>query len=109
MISLLLAHGAGINATDSLGRTALHWAVLRGHEAVVKVFLDAGGADLNLRDRNDWSVLHVAVERGCEGVLRMLLRHGADLRLKARKCEWWKREEREVEDGAREERLATEG
>ena len=107
--SLLLSHGARINATDSLGRTALHWAVLRGHEAVVKVFLETGGADLNLRDRNDWSVLHVAVERGCGGVLRMLLRHGADLRLKARKCEGWKREEREVEDGAMEERLVMEG
>lgn len=107
-ISLLLSHGARINATDSLGRTALHWAVLRGHEAVVKVFLDTGGADLNLRDLNDWSVLHVAVERGCEGTLRLLLGHGADLSLQARKCEWWKKEEKEVEDESKEERMVTE-
>ena len=108
VISLLLSHGARVNATDSLGRTALHWAVLRGHEAVIKMFLDTGGADLNLRDHNDWSVLHVAVERGCEGTLRMLLGHGADLSLKARKCEWWKKEEKEVEDESREERMVTE-
>lgn len=108
VVSLLLSHGARINATDSLGRTALHWAVLRGHEAVVQVFLDAGGADLNLRDLNDWSVLHVAVERGREGTLRMLVGHGADLSLQARKCEWWKKEEKEVEDESKEERMVTE-
>lgn len=75
----------------------------------MKVLLDAGGADLNLRDRNDWSVLHVAVERGFEGTLKMLLRHGADLRLKARKCEGWKKGEREAEDESSTERVVMEG
>ena len=108
VISLLLSHGACINAIDSLGRTALHWAVQRGHEAVVKVFLDAGGADLNLPDRNDWCVLHVAVERGFEGTLRMLLRHGANLGLKARKGKGWKLGEREVEDESKMEGVVME-
>lgn len=74
----------------------------------MKVFLDAGGADLSLRDRNDWCVLHVAVERGFEGTLRMLLMHGADLGLKARKCEGWKAGEREAEDESRRERVVME-
>lgn len=107
--SLLLSSGTHINAIDAVGRTALHWAVLRGHEGVVKVFLDAGGADLNLQDQNGWSVLHVAVERGSEANMRLLLRHGADLKLKARKCEVWKREEREMEHESSRERVAVEG
>lgn len=107
--SLLLASGTRINAIDAVGRTALHWAVLRGHEGVVKVFLDAGGADLNLQDQNGWSVLHVAVERGSEANTRLLLRHGADLKLKARKCEVWKRGDREMEHESSRERVPVKG
>ena len=71
---------------------------MRGHEAIVTIFLDVGGVDLNLQDHNGWSVLHVAVERGSEATLRMLLSQGADLKLKARKCQEWKIGEKAAED-----------
>jgi len=39
VVALLAMKGWDINATDSMGRTALSWAAVRGHEDVVKILL----------------------------------------------------------------------
>ena len=46
MVRLLLEAGADINAKDDANKTALHQAAGRGHEAIVRVLIDAE-ADLN--------------------------------------------------------------
>ena len=46
---LLIKSGAGVNFTDQLGRSALHWAVLGRHLATIRVLLKHG-ADVSLKD-----------------------------------------------------------
>ena len=92
-IQLLLQRGARVDAPDAMGRTALHWATLQKHEEVLRIFLDTGVEDIDRRDVNGWTALHVAVERGFEVGLRLLLESDADLRLRPKRCEGWKREE----------------
>ena len=81
-----------IDASDALGRTPLHWAALQKHQDVLSVLLDHG-ANVNCADAKDWTPLHAAVERGWAPGVQSLLRKGADLSLKARKCELWMAEE----------------
>ncbi len=45
--SLLLDCGAKINAKDSTGDSALHWACSKGHEDVVRLLLDRGSDLMN--------------------------------------------------------------
>ncbi len=59
-------------------RTALHFAVGGGHEAVVALLLDQG-ADPNIRCEGDWATpLHFAAEKENLGIIRRLIEHGAD-------------------------------
>jgi len=39
VVALLAMKGWDINAKDSMGRTLLSWAAVRGHEDVVKILL----------------------------------------------------------------------
>jgi ankyrin repeat protein len=43
-VQLLLEKGADVEAKGSYGRTALSWAVEKGHEAVVKLLLEKGAS-----------------------------------------------------------------
>ena len=47
--SLLLEHGADLNAKGFFGGTALHWAAINGHKETV-AFLLSRGADVTIRD-----------------------------------------------------------
>ena len=59
-------------------RTALHFAMNSGSEAVVDVLL-AHGADPNVRDDGDNAMpLHFAAEKRNLGIVRRLIEHGAD-------------------------------
>lgn len=57
LVRLLLVAGAPVNAPDSLGNTALHWAVLMQDEEL-STLLRAHGADAALRNK-----LHATAER----------------------------------------------
>jgi len=66
-----------INATDSIGSTALTWAAIRGHEEVVKVLLDREDINPNQAGTNSGRTpLSWAAESGYEGVVKMLLERG---------------------------------
>ena len=62
-VNLLLDRGANINAQSSVGNTALHMAILAGHQDLVHLLLQKG-ANINLRNKNGKSVVQLARERG---------------------------------------------
>jgi TonB family protein len=66
-----------VDAPDEAGWTALMHAASAGHEAVVRVLLDAG-ADIRRRDKVGETALHLAAANGRTAVSRLLLQAGAD-------------------------------
>ncbi len=63
--SLFIAHrlierGKDVNASDWMGRTALHLASNSNHSSVAKLLIESG-ADVNSADRNGCTSLHYAV------------------------------------------------
>ena len=54
MVELLLTAGAGVNAADRRGKTALMAAALGGNRRIVELLLSAG-ADLYQTGANGWS------------------------------------------------------
>jgi ankyrin repeat protein len=71
-IRLLLAHGANINARDSLGRTALRHAACVGRLEILTELLDAGAKDLP--DKDGVSTLRYAVIKDETEILRAYVR-----------------------------------
>jgi len=82
IIALLLANGAGIDATDRNGRTPLMRAVEAGHLGAARVLLQHG-ANVNYQvNRENYfgqTVLHTAVSQppADTRMLRLLLKYGA--------------------------------
>jgi TonB family protein len=75
---MLSASGSSIvDASDDAGWTALMHAGSAGHDAVVRVLLDAG-ADVRLRNKAGETALHLAAQNGHTAVARLLLQAGAD-------------------------------
>eukprot|EP00892_Ulva_mutabilis_P012098 jgi/Ulvmu1/9260/UM050_0009.1 len=72
-----------LTRTCGRGRAALHYAVLGGHDTVVRELIRAG-AQLSWQDRDGATCLMIAAERGNELVLQLLLSHGADVHICAR-------------------------
>ena len=63
-----------LNATDTMGRTALVWAAERGHEDVVRILLQLKGVNPNAVDIGyGRTPLGWAAKNGYEGVVRSLL------------------------------------
>lgn len=65
-----------INARDSIGMTALHIAVERGHLHVVKLLLEHK-VDFEIARKNGWTPLHSATRSGDEAMVELLLGAGA--------------------------------
>lgn len=79
----LVESGADIHAKDTgSGATPLHYAVMRGDQAMVEVLL-ARGADVNSKTRTGMSTLHTAVFYQRLEVAEYLIGRGADVNAKS--------------------------
>jgi ankyrin repeat protein len=76
-----------INARDSGGRTALHWAALYGQEKVMELLL-AEKADVNSLDEDGFTPLHWAATFNQGDAVKVLLANKADTNLKVPKYGW---------------------
>jgi len=61
-----------IGLRQEVGETALHWAALRGDDAVANCLLEAR-ADPNLRDQDGKAAIHIAAFNGVASVAQRLL------------------------------------
>jgi ankyrin repeat protein len=88
VVSRLLAHGASVVAADREGKTALHWAAMRGKTAVARHLLDAG-AEVDRRDNyGDYTPLILASGHGDRAEVvstaALLLERGAGIEARTR-------------------------
>jgi ankyrin repeat protein len=78
MVTILLSHGANVNALDNNGDSALYLALnlpLFFHQiAIVQSLLDAG-AKVNHQNHDGWSPLHRACFLGEPKLVEIILRH----------------------------------
>jgi serine/threonine-protein phosphatase 6 regulatory ankyrin repeat subunit B len=72
MIRELVRLGADLNLVDSLGRSALMYAVARGHTAIVRALVDAG-ARVDTQSDDGLTALDAAREAGEQAALKLLL------------------------------------
>ena len=76
--ALIEAGGTDLNKAMKEGLTLLHVAVLRGHQGVVRVLIEAG-ADIDKTENGSITPLYVATEKGHEAEVRALIQTGADV------------------------------
>ena len=70
-----------LRARDTDGSTALHCATWKGHQAVVRLLLNAG-ADVSIHSNNEhWGTtpLHAAAHANQAAIAQMLIDSGADV------------------------------
>lgn len=69
-----------INARDSQGKTALHWAVSDAHMSsdVAKLLIQVG-ADPNIKDDRGWTPVHWALNYNRHDLVLLLGKSGADM------------------------------
>lgn len=79
IVSLLLSHGAEIDAPDSKGNVPLYYAVRHSCTRVVEMLI-RGGANVNeFLDDDKWAVLHYASYFGWMNVVRCLVAKNVNL------------------------------
>lgn len=66
-----------VDQADNLGRTALHWAVERGHGAVVEVLVTQYHASLDVLTNDSDSPLMLAILSNRLDIVQLLLSYGA--------------------------------
>ena len=71
--SKLLEDGFEPDVKDWSGVTPLSWAVIRGHEDVVKLLITREDVDLNVRDQNGKTPLEMAVIEKHIAIVKLLL------------------------------------
>jgi cytohesin len=76
IVSLLLAHGADVNATNSYGQTPLHWAGYFGYFDMAELLV-AKGADVNARDNGGATPLSIAALENHKDMENLLMAKGA--------------------------------
>ena len=80
-MTALLKSGYDLDPKDSYTRTPLQWAVIKGHEAVVKLLLEKD-AELESKDNDGRTPLSRVAEEGHEAMVKLLLEKGAELESK---------------------------
>lgn len=81
-VNFLLDQGEDVNQRDADGNTALHYASMNGHLAVVNRLLDAPMIDVNFQDNEGWTALHFASFSDYPDIVQKLLDHDADPSIK---------------------------
>ena len=76
-----------VNARDSSGRAALHWAALYGQKKVMELLL-AEKADVNLLDGDGFTPLHWATTFNKKDAVELLLANKANTNIKVEKYGW---------------------
>ena len=76
-----------INARDSGGKTALHWAALYGQTKVMELLL-ANKADVNSLDEDGFTPLHWAATFNQSDAVKLLLANKANMNIKVAKYGW---------------------
>ncbi|MCJ1396059.1 hypothetical protein MMC18_008946 [Xylographa bjoerkii] len=87
---MVLEEKVGVALKDLEGRTALHWATLRGHDSALRLLLDNGadigavttGADVAAKSEDKSKALHQAVRHGHDNIMLLLVKHGASMMAK---------------------------
>jgi ankyrin repeat protein len=74
LLEQMLVDGVGVNATDQVGHSLLHWAVEQDHLQAARLLLKYG-ADIDLRDRNGKSAYHLAKEKDKQPFLTLFKAH----------------------------------
>ena len=75
--TLLLDKGTNVNAAQSDGATAVHWAVYRGDIEMLRM-LTAAGANVKIANRNGSTPMWLAATSGDPSIIRVLLDAGAN-------------------------------
>eukprot|EP00744_Colponema_vietnamica_P019061 GILI01026949.1.p1 GENE.GILI01026949.1~~GILI01026949.1.p1 ORF type:complete len:192 (-),score=46.08 GILI01026949.1:119-694(-) len=75
-------HPIPVDAGDSSGWTALHYAADKGFTEIALVLIEAGGAAVNSKDEMRRTPLHLAANAGHVEVVKALLAKGASKALK---------------------------
>ena len=70
-----LERGGDVNNKNSLGETALLWAVCNGHNSIVKLLLEQPAVKTNEKNNDGATALHYAAADNNPEVARMLLLH----------------------------------
>ncbi len=74
----LLRSGADVNAAQSDGMTALHWAAADGHAEIARTLLYAGATVRSTTRLGGYTPLHLAARSGDAEIAAILLDAGAD-------------------------------
>ena len=77
-VRALLQQGAAVNAAQTDGLTALHWAAMNNHGEIIDVLLYAGATVKPLTRVGGYTPLHLAARSGHAEIVTKLTAAGAD-------------------------------
>jgi ankyrin repeat protein len=78
-LELVVHQVVDINALDSFGRNALHYAAIGGSAGMIEVLLNVNGIDVDMKDSGGLNALHFAATFGCTEALSALIAGGAKI------------------------------
>ena len=82
LVSLILEHGADINTTNNVGKTALMLAAESGYKDIVKYLIEMR-AGIDLQDKQGYTALFIAVHAGNSEIVSLLINAGSDIQIKS--------------------------